>query len=588
MKSNAARASIAAIAVLTGFAAGSAQAAYKDDVGYTALQAELGPATPNGAGVLVTQVEAAVMVSEQWTWMPDPAEFLGKIITDETGAPDSLYSSHATGVAHSFFGNPTSTSPGIDTISAYHADVWMGSDFLWATQSKILPASSTSRIANHSWIADVDSANADVLKRLDWVIETDDMLHVAALNNGGGASSFPLLASAFNVIAIGRSDGAHQTGSVAIDTTYAAGRTRPDLVVPAGSTSAAAPRLSSLTALLVQTGNADTSLSTDPGGTSFTNRAGVLIRNAERVEVIKAALMAGADRVTRNSTSTNLALYRGSAANRAANGLDTRYGAGQVNIRNSYRIIAAGEQNSTEDGGAASGTANRGFDYDGAFGGGPNTNNSVGTYPLPVSATPQLLTASLVWNLDIYAGLGSGPNRDDFIFTPYFHHLELSVVDVANPTVKIVTSQSAADNTQNLWMVIPANAQYALRAARVGEIFKHDYAVAWQLLTDSDADGAHDGQDNCINASNGPLVADAGGNSQRDTDGDGYGNICDGDMDNGGGLINFADLGSFRAAFGTSNANADLDGSNGIVNFADLALFRAMSGKTAGPSAYGP
>ncbi|MHB1239504.1 MAG: hypothetical protein ACYC18_03270 [Gammaproteobacteria bacterium] len=42
---------------------------------------------------------------------------------------------------------------------------------------------------------------------------------------------------------------------------------------------------------------------------------------------------------------------------------------------------------------------------------------------------------------------------------------------------------------------------------------------------------------------NGPLQPDAGGHSQRDTSGDGYGNLCDADFDHNG-IVYFADLGT--------------------------------------------
>ncbi|MBI2802930.1 MAG: hypothetical protein HYX63_22130 [Gammaproteobacteria bacterium] len=90
---------------------------------------------------------------------------------------------------------------------------------------------------------------------------------------------------------------------------------------------------------------------------------------------------------------------------------------------------------------------------------------------------------------------------------------------------------------------------------------------------DSDNDTIIDRLDNCISVAN---------PDQRDTDGDGYGNRCDADLDNSG-FVNAADLALFRAAFGTSNANADFDGS-GFVNFADLAIFTGLFGQSPGPS----
>jgi hypothetical protein len=96
---------------------------------------------------------------------------------------------------------------------------------------------------------------------------------------------------------------------------------------------------------------------------------------------------------------------------------------------------------------------------------------------------------------------------------------------------------------------------------------------------DADGDGVADAEDNCVNVAN----AD-----QRDTNGDGYGNLCDGDLDNSGGPVNAADLALFRAAFGTANADADLNGSGGVVNSADLAIFRLLFGQPPGPSGLVP
>lgn len=97
------------------------------------------------------------------------------------------------------------------------------------------------------------------------------------------------------------------------------------------------------------------------------------------------------------------------------------------------------------------------------------------------------------------------------------------------------------------------------------------------VIVDGDDDKIDDGVDNCVGAANG---------TQRDTDGDRYGNWCDGDF-NGDGSVNFGDLATFRSRFATSDPHADLDG-NGVVNFADLARFKALFGKAPGPSALVP
>jgi len=95
---------------------------------------------------------------------------------------------------------------------------------------------------------------------------------------------------------------------------------------------------------------------------------------------------------------------------------------------------------------------------------------------------------------------------------------------------------------------------------------------------DSDEDGIDDFTDNCAATSN---------KDQRDTDGDGYGNDCDGDLNNDG-IVNTRDLGIFKTEFGSSGTglDADLNG-DGVVNTRDLGVFKTLFGKPPGPSAVG-
>ena len=79
--------------------------------------------------------------------------------------------------------------------------------------------------------------------------------------------------------------------------------------------------------------------------------------------------------------------------------------------------------------------------------------------------------------------------------------------------------------------------------------------------TDTDLDGVVDSQDNCINNAN---------NTQLDTDGDGYGNACDGDFDQSG-FVDAGDLSIFRSRYMNTDTDADLDGS-GDVSGNDLLI----------------
>jgi hypothetical protein len=103
--------------------------------------------------------------------------------------------------------------------------------------------------------------------------------------------------------------------------------------------------------------------------------------------------------------------------------------------------------------------------------------------------------------------------------------------------------------------------------------------VTVNVIHDVDGDGVPDEIDNCINVAN----AD-----QLDSDGDGYGNACDADLNNSG-TVTAADLALFRSVLGQSASAsplataADFNGS-GLVTAADFAILRSALGKNPGPS----
>ena len=110
-------------------------------------------------------------------------------------------------------------------------------------------------------------------------------------------------------------------------------------------------------------------------------------------------------------------------------------------------------------------------------------------------------------------------------------------------------------------------------------------------LPDADGDGIPDDQDNCILIPNGPLIPDAGGNSQLDTDGDGYGNLFDGDLDNDG-STNTLDLNLYKLAHRTNvgDPNYDVDANfngDGRINTLDLNIYKGLHRKPPGPSCCG-
>ena len=290
---------LVATALIALGAAVEAMAGYKDLLGYPELEAELGASVPTGAGVKVMLVESK---DESGRYMPNTAdvEFSGKTITNATGTSSGT-SWHAHQVLLNLCGNTISIAPGITNITVYEMNDWEQTGFLNFGVGGAVPQYSTCRIANHSWASDTGTAsvNASILRRVDYLVETDDFLQVVAVNNilEPDDTNEPLLADSYNAIAVGVTSGAHARGTTDVNLTYVAGRTKPDLVAPGESptnasirTSWAAGMVSASAALLVETGHTQTGLS---NGSHTSPRTGLTIYHAETSEVIKAALMAG-------------------------------------------------------------------------------------------------------------------------------------------------------------------------------------------------------------------------------------------------------------------------------------------------------
>ena len=549
---------------------GSAAADYKDDIGYNQLMAEQGASLSDGGGVAVSQVEASTAGSENpAVYLPNPgvAELLSKNIRDRSGSTTGTYSGHATSVGKTFYGDTSSIAPGISTIDAYWASGWLQPHFLRFGDSR-KPQSTANRIANHSWIGSFD--DSDILRRTDWVVDTDEFIQCVGLKNSSSLND-SLLSGAYNIIAVGKSDGNNGFGTRQLDNDYVSGRVRPEIVAPKSTSSSATPVVAAAAALLIGAGHASPCPDTDPVQRQTTNRAGNTICNAERSEVIKAVLMSGADRVTNNSSSADINDYR-EITNQTVNGLDDRYGAGQVNIYNGFHIVAAGEQNSDEDGGAGGGMVGlSGFDYDPSFGG-AGGSNATSTYRFSTGANAVIFSATLAWNIEIDGG--NGPN---FSGAAVLYNLNLTLYDVTGGGQTLLqSSASAIDNTETIWTALDAGKDYMLQVSRVGS-FGWDFALAWHSLVDTDSDTIPDSVDedddndgllDSVETNTGSYVnaSDAGTDPKNpDTDGDGF----DDGTEVSAGSNPLLDTDT------PYTNNGDVNG-DGIVNVADVLLASRM------------
>jgi len=134
-----------------------------------------------------------------------------------------------------------------------------------------------------------------------------------------------------------------------------------------------------------------------------------------------------------------------------------------------------------------------------------------------------------------------------------------------------------------LALALGAFALAALRSRRVAQASLLLLAFVLVVLparsvgaADADLDGIDDSVDNCTNVAN----AD-----QRDSNADGYGNLCDADLDDDED-VDAADLALMKAAFFGADADADLDG-DGNVDFLDLGWMSGSYGGVPGPTCSG-
>jgi autotransporter-associated beta strand protein len=503
------------------------------ETGYEALKIQLGASLPTGSNVAVTQVEAPdgnTNGSQPSSTPTGTGEFANVVFNFRS--PLDGESPHAVSVGTVFYGETGSFTPGITQVDAYEANNWLSTGVLKTGQSLVLPSATLnqSRVANHSYIGGVydplqpqnfsTSTVLNVLQRIDYLVERDDLINVVGMGNGlNGSLTAPngaligsnlasLLSYGANTISVGVSNLNHLNGtrlnlgggnpvsSSGGDPVYGSSGSvsgmsyrehpRPDLVAPTGSTSGATPMVSSAAALLIDASRQHGVGSMNPWSTvdysvRYEASPGEFykVNAGDTSEVIRAALMAGADRVFFNSDGTKSQSYRGIFANQSDNGLDRRYGAGQLNVRNSYDVIA-GKQHSvnplTNEVTLLPTDSASGFDYDPAFGG-LSGSNSVAKYNFTGAWTGQTFTSSLVWNVGI-------DNDGNNTFTPSaaLYNLNLRLWDMTNPgsPMLVASSLSNFENTENIYTTLTAGKNYQLEVTTPNAgTFVWDYGIAW-------------------------------------------------------------------------------------------------------------
>ena len=439
---------IKSIFILT-LSVGSVCATWRDDIGLTALEALVG--APDGSGIIVLQGEAGT------SYLPQAAgagvgNFLGKTFTNVSGSSSGTLS-HATTVGNYFYGLSVGVAPGVTDIRNYSANDFIGAGFLNIVDEAELPVVDVAKVQNHSWIASfatTETANSlprgtlgtDVIRRLDYAIERDGAIVCVGLNNGSGSAIPDILAPAYNVIGVGRTNGGHSRGTTPsfLD---GPGRHAVDIVAPASVTSWATAIVSGAAALILDT----------------TEGA-----NAEP-ELIRAVMLAGA---TKNEF--------GSWSRTSTRPLDSIYGAGELNVLNNYTIITSGEQTASPSVEVAA----TGWDYNAAI-----TSGSPVTYyfSVPAGFYAADVSVALAWNRTVTAtNTNTSPNPNatpSFVFAPTLDDLSLKLSDSSSFTAGVVIDESLStiENVEHIYQEILSSGQYAIE---VSSDSTKDYSIAWR------------------------------------------------------------------------------------------------------------
>jgi hypothetical protein len=286
----------------------------------------------------------------------------------------------------------------------------------------------------------------EVLRRLDQSVHASSHLAVVGLNNGAASVVPPLLGSAYNVLSVGRTDGQHSTGTTPADVD-GPGRAKPELVAPMTATSWSTAVVSSCAAVLSEAGSASS-----PG--------------ARRSETLRALLLAGARKDPFPAWS-----------NTQTRPLDPHFGAGEVNLWRSHRILVAGEVAPN----LASPVTRSGWHFEGGVGPGGERSYRL---RVPDGCVASEVSAALVWNRTVptsLPGLWLNP-------APQLANLDLRLEAAPEATAiaEIARSESgaagsAAHPLEHVYVRQLATGDYRLRVVNAPDSHESGYALAWFL-----------------------------------------------------------------------------------------------------------
>jgi len=441
-----------------------------DTIGVTLLQTVT--TNVNGSGIHVAQPEAGYGTTTNWEVNPgasgvgQPAGFFTYFSSSGTATtfPNAVgaESGHADAVAGYFYGIPGGVATNVAHVDSYEASFFVTLSYRvigsTTNYTATLPSTNINNpVVNQSFIFQ-NSDGTHVSTNEQGAVDTAydnyaaqyNTLFISGAGNGGPVNP---PATCYNGIGVGAYGGSSSVGPTPDN-----GRCKPDITAPAGETSFSTPQVAGAAAVLMQAG-----LRGDGG--SGTNAAA-------DIRTVKALLLNGA-------------IKPADWTNGTASPLDARYGAGVLNVFNSYKQLTGGRHvyivaTSVSTGGAhpptrASGTVNTlsGWDF--------NTNTSSSTtdgvnhyyfnVTNGVTDVTFTATATLVWNRQ----------RNQTAI----NNLNLFLYNTANSNLVAVCT-SAVDNVEHLFVPNLSPGRYDLQVWKAGGSYvssSETYALAFEFFS---------------------------------------------------------------------------------------------------------
>lgn len=436
------------------------------EIGYLDLIARLGAGNePTGTNIIAGHTEAPDLNGNH---RPNPADahFVGNTFTFFSGG--TATSSHANSVGRHIYSNSISAGPDIDAIHVYEANHWLGAGFL-RTGELTGPNPTIVDFFNHSWIGDAGGFNDEILRRVDFLINDQEIMVVCGVGNGDSPLTRLdlLLSHAYNVISVGRNDGEHHHGNTLPDV-EGPGRMKPEITAPETATSWATGLVSGCVGALQETARTWTGLSNNT--------------NTDRPEVIKAALMAG---TVHDSTWTNNPETSGPNRGVTTTPLDATFGAGFANINLAHMVLTGLEQNSATTVPTSQTAEYTGWDLT------PINAGQTRYYRFHLCEPKAEVTMFLTWNRRVATDFNSStlPDLD----------LELFSVDEDGNLLSLrggggsayfgsgnIASDSQVDNVELLNIRDLEPGDYVLAVSRSNDALSSwDAAVAWLIPPDT-------------------------------------------------------------------------------------------------------